>query len=56
MTNADKIRILSDEDIANWITRIVSHTLEQTDGDYEVSESFESDALKWLKEEVAKNE
>ena len=51
ITNADRIRDMTDEELAKWLTGFVMGHVKNIDG-YKLSERYEEDALKWLKEEA----
>ncbi len=50
MTNADKIRKKTDEELAKWLTFIENRILKMQP--MLEREAFEADWLEWLKEEV----
>lgn len=52
MTNGDKIRTMSDEELVVLLESFARSLFEQTRRGCILSDTFESDALAWLKKEV----
>lgn len=55
VTNGDKLRSMSDEQIANWFSKLVCHNCATTfecNGCYSDDEDCAKEILKWLKKEV----
>lgn len=51
ITNADRIRSMTDEELARWVTSGIKSVLARCEG-YELSTAFEQEMLDWLREEA----
>lgn len=51
ITNADRIRAMTDEELARWVTSGIKSVLARCKG-YELSPAFEQEMFDWLREEV----
>ena len=49
ITNADRIRAMTDEELARWVTSGIKSVLARCKG-YELSPAFEQEMLDWLRE------
>ena len=52
MTNADKIRAMTDEELAERLLDYAKIIAKQACDNFEMEETFIEDALDWLKQEV----
>lgn len=52
LTNADKIRAMTDEELAELLTKFAASLIKQVP-DSELSDTFKEDTLKWLREEAS---
>ena len=52
MTNADRIRGMTDEELAEWLSDWTIKVMEDTETEFVLDGSFVNDAIKWLKKEV----
>lgn len=55
ITNADRIRSMTDEELASWVTSGIKSVLARCKG-YELSTAFEQEMLDWLKEPIEEGE